>query len=105
MAQPVHGPSPPHATGPAAQAALPGGAANTIVERHKNENNMTTLELNAYGVTEMSHAERVDNDGGNPYVIGLLIGIAIDIIKDVITDPDQAKADFKKGYEKGKFND
>ena len=66
---------------------------------------MTTLDLNAYGVTEMSHAEKVDNDGGNPYVIGLLIGIAIDIIKDVITDPDQAKADFKKGYEKGKFND
>ena len=30
----------------------------------KTHTNMTTLDLNAYGVTEMSHAEKVENDGG-----------------------------------------
>ena len=35
---------------------------------------MTTLDLNAYGVTEMSHAEKVENNGGG--IIGIALAIA-----------------------------
>ena len=43
----------------------PEGQQNRIVERHKTQNNMTTLDLNAYGGTEMSHAEKVAENGGS----------------------------------------
>lgn len=103
---PVHGLRSPLATGLAAQAALPGGAAQTQkLNVIKTDTNMTTLDLNAYGVTEMSHAEKVDNNGGMGFLAGLAIGLAIDLLIEVISDSDQAKADFKSGYEKGKFND
>ena len=45
----------------------------------KTHTNMTTLDLNAYGVTEMSHAEKVDSNGG-----GLLIGLGLAALAGVL---------------------
>ena len=42
----------------------PEGQQNTIVERHKNENNMTTLDLNAFGVQELCSKEMQQASGG-----------------------------------------
>ena len=58
----------------------------------KTHTNMTTLDLNAYGVTEMSHAEKVENDGGWLWAV---VGVAIYIYDNW----DDIKEGLSKGYE------
>ncbi|MBR7067387.1 MAG: lactobin A/cerein 7B family class IIb bacteriocin [Bacteroidales bacterium] len=53
---------------------------------------MTNLDLNAYGVTEMSHAEKVENDGGWLWAV---VGVAIYIYDNW----DDIKEGLSKGYE------
>ena len=43
----------------------------------KTHTNMTTLDLNAYGVTEMSHAEKVENNGGYWQIIAAIVSAAL----------------------------
>jgi len=38
---------------------------------------MKTLDLNAYGVSEMSHQEMVETDGGSLLVIGVVLLVAV----------------------------
>ena len=60
------------------KTALPGGAAQTQkLNVIKTDTNMTTLDLNAYGVTEMSHAEKVENDGGYWQIIAAIVSAAL----------------------------
>ena len=67
---------------------------------------MTTLDLNAYGVTEMSHAEKVDNDGGLIWfaaaaaAVKFVAGaIAAAAVVELVTEKGQVFDDFKEGYE------
>ena len=60
------------------KTALPGGAAQTQkLNVIKTDTNMTTLNLNAYGVTEMSHAEKVENNGGYWQIIAAIVSAAL----------------------------
>jgi hypothetical protein len=53
---------------------------------------MKTLDLNAYGVSEMNSTEMQATEGGNP-IVWLIIGI---LVSEAL-DRDAAK-DFKEGY-------
>ena len=59
---------------------------------------MTTLDLNAYGVTEMSHAEKVDNDGGVAIPWGP-IGVGLTLFIYFYDNWDDVKKGFKEGFE------
>ena len=62
---------------------------------------MTTLDLNAYGVTEMSHAEKVENDGGiiEWIALGLTILCGIGYVVD---NREKAAEGFEWGLEDGR---
>ena len=56
---------------------------------------MTTLDLNAYGVTEMSHAEKVAENGGG---IGKWILRGIKAIKAAWDNREELLAGAEEGY-------
>ncbi len=67
---------------------------------------MTTLDLNAFGVTEMSHAEKVAENGGIAPIVAAAIlaakfvggAIAAAAVVEVVTEGGGAINDFQEGY-------
>jgi hypothetical protein len=63
---------------------------------------MRTLDLNAYGVSEMSHQEMLNETGG--FWGALLASIAFALAWDIANDPAGSKAAWNEGQESARSN-
>ena len=60
---------------------------------------MTKLDLNAYGVTEMSHAEKVEENGGSILAAAAAIIGIIGAIRYVVDNREAIAAGASAGWE------